>query len=195
MVKRKSLMILAGLVTAVVGIAAVDATIAFTNVQRIGPFYTTVTPFDSTNIGAVGGRVVTYLAGDSEFVGSLVYVSAKNTTKLDTVLTHYNNTAGVVVGGSRTGMRGSTDSSDVGTLVAIAGQRVLVATQGRVWVTVDTVGTGIAPGTAVIPSNKQGMRGRVAARTTIIDTFNRIVGRLVDTGVVNTKRLINLNVK
>ncbi len=195
MMVNKKYAILAAFVIGVVITAFVDATIAFTNVQRIGPFYTTAAPFDSTNIGAVGGRVITFLAGDSEFVGSVVYVAAKNTTKLDTVLTHYNNTAGVVVGGSRNNMRGSTDSSDVGTLAAIAGQRVLVATQGRVWVTVDTVGTGIAPGTAVIPSNKQGMRGRVAARTTVIDTFNRIIGRLVDTGVVNTKRLINLNVK
>lgn len=162
---------------------------------RLGSYWTSVQAFDSTNIGVSGGQVLTYLAGDSEFVGSVAYISAKNTVKMDTILTHYNNVAGVVIGGSRTSFQGLPDSASVGTLAAIAGQRVFVLIQGRTWVTLDTVGTGISPGSMMIPSNKQGMRGRVAAKTTAIDSFYRALGKIVDTGVVNTKRLINVSIK
>lgn len=164
-------------------------------VARIATFWTSNQAFDSTNIGVVGGQVITYLAGDSEWVGRVVYVSAKNTVKHDTILTNYNKVAGVVVGGTRTSNQAYPDSASVGTLAAVSGQRVFVLIQGRAWVTIDTVGTGISPGQVMIPSNKQGMRGRVAAKTTAIDSFYRAVGKLVDTGVVNTKRLINVNIK
>lgn len=164
-------------------------------IARIATFWTSNQNFDSTNIGVSGGMVTTYLAGDSEWIGRVVYISAKNTVKEDTILTNYNKVAGVVIGGTRTSNQGYPDSASVGTLAAITGQRVYVLYQGRAWVTVDTVGTGISPGSVMIPSNKQGMRGRVAAKTTAIDSFYRAVGKLVDTGVVNTKRLINVNIK
>jgi hypothetical protein len=161
---------------------------------RIGAYWTTNIAFDSTNVGAVGGQVLPYLSGDSSWIGDVVYISAKNTIKHDTILTNYNNVAGVVVGGTRTSMQATADSGSVGSLAATNGQRVLVLTKGRAWVTLDTQ-PGAPPGTLMFPSNRQGQRGRVVKRTTAIDTFYRALGRIVDTGVLGTKRLINVSIK
>ncbi len=164
------------------------------NVARIGPYFITNYPFDSTNMGNTGGQVVTYLSGDTEYIGQVVYISAKNTVKHDTVATHYNALAGVVVGGTQTNMQASGDSASVGDTASFIGGRVLVLVTGRAWVKTDTT-AAFSPGTMVVPSNRSGQAGKVQARTTAIDTFFRSVGRIVDSGVTNTKRLINVKVK
>jgi hypothetical protein len=185
----------------VLSLVLATASIAYTaaqpkySIQLIGTFWNTSQRLDSAGSGGqIGGKVVSYVAGDSEFVGSVVYIFAKNTTKLDTILTNYNKVAGVVMGGARTSFNGYADSASVGTLAATVGQVVYVLVNGRAWVTVDTQ-AGIAPGSEIIPSNRQGQRGRVAAKTTAIDSFYRAIGRIVDTGVIGTKRVANINIR
>lgn len=186
---------------AVLGLVLATAAVAFVAAQPkysiagLATYWNTIQRQDSAGSGGqVGGKVITYVAGDSEFIGSVVYMFAKNTTKLDTVLTNYNKVVGVVVGGQRQSGQAFADSASVGTLAATSGQFVIVLTQGRAWVTVDTQ-AGITPGAVIIPSNRQGQRGRVAAKTTAIDSFYRAIGRIVDTGVIGTKRLANINIR
>jgi hypothetical protein len=88
-------------------------------------------------------------------------------------------------------MQGSVALADTSTVAAIVNQRVLVMERGRFWVLINSA-AGIAPGIAVSPSTTA---GRVLARTTAIDTFNRIVGRLVDTGIVSKAALADIRIR
>ncbi len=176
----------------------VSAASAFVAVRypltRLGTYWTTVQSYDSTGGAMVGAEALIYNSGDSSWIGDLVYISAKNQVKHDTILANYSKVAGVVIGGQRTAMQTYADSASVGTLAATAGQKVILAVRGRVWMTMDTT-AGIAPGTLVVPSDRQGMRGRFKGKTTIVDTAYRVIGRLPDSGVTNTKRLVNLSIK
>lgn len=161
---------IAGLVMAVGFLTA--AAFAYSNVQVVGPFFTTSQAFDSLRARQEGGTLRTFLAQDSLKVGDLVYDTLNNIVRKSATLVSYNKKRGVVVGGARTSGRAAVDSSDVGTLAATANQRVLVALCGRVWIKgADSayVGDQLIPSTAVA--------GTVKRRTTAIDTFNRIVGR------------------
>jgi hypothetical protein len=92
-------------------------------------------------------------------------------------------------------MNGLTLAPDTGVqvLVATANQRVVVLHRGRAWVRIDTTtGTGIAAGTQLIPGAGIGM---AKARTTAIDSFGRIFGKLIDSGVIGRMTLANINVK
>lgn len=164
------------------------------NTTLIGTYWATSQRFDSTKGGGIGCRVEVYNAGDSEWVGDLTYLSAINTVKHDTVLANYNSIAGIVVGGQRLGMLSYADSTSVGTLAATSGQRVIICYDGRAWTTHDTTATTL-PGTQIIPSNRQGQRGRYGSRTTAVDTFNRIFGKGLDTGLTARRTLVRITVR
>lgn len=164
--------------------------------RQAGPYVYAQTPYDSTNINGIGGIVRVYMvaAADTERIGNVVYVSAKNTVTHSATLANYNALAGVVVGGASTSMKASTAVGDTSTIAALPGKQVLVLQSGRAWVLADT-GAGFAPGTAVIPSSKSAMGGRLAARTTAIDTFNRVFGRTIDTTISGKAVLVDVRVK
>jgi hypothetical protein len=187
----RKLLILAGGVCAIFLTAFIATTVP---VKQIGPWYTASTTFDSLLGGQVGGEVKTYLAADTLRIGQVVYLSANNTAAKSATLANYNSLLGVVVGGQRVTSQGSVSVADTSTIAAIASQRVLVQSRGRAWVLFDT-GAGLAPGTQLVPSVKSGMGGRAATRTTIIDTFYRVLGRAVDTVVSGKAVLINLSIK
>src|SRR5262245_30918439 len=195
---RKPLMILAAFAVCVATSAFTSAYFAYTNVAKIGPFYTTSHAFDSLKSRQVGGAVVTHTvaASESVSVGDVVYITGTAMTiKRDTILANYTRIAGVVVGGQRTNMQGAIDSTNVGTLAATGGQKALVLVRGRAWVTVDTITGGISAGSTLIPSNRQGQRGRVTAKTTAIDSFYRKVGQIPDSGVAGRRAVVNVNIK
>lgn len=175
---------------AAVSFSAIGGT--YYNVARIGPYFTTTSAFDSATGGAAGGMVRTYLSGDTEYVGNVVYLSAANTVSHSATLANYNKVMGIVVGGTKTNMRASGDSASVGDTASFIGGRVIVLVKGRAWVYLDT-GAGIAPGTEILASAKAGMGGRLTGRTTAIDSFYRIVGEVVDSGVSGTKQLANIH--
>lgn len=181
--KTRRFSILAGLALAVMVVTA--ATTAA--VQRLGPFYTTLAPFDSTKGGQAGGMTFTYLANDSLKIGDVVYDSIGNRVAKSVTALSYSKRVGVVVGGARTSNRASYDSTDVGTLAATSSQRVIVAHFGRVWTkTSDSVyiGNNVIAGTAVA--------GTIKRASTIIDSSGRIFGRAVFTIDSGKKVLINL---
>lgn len=179
---------LAILTFAVVLVAAA----AYRSVQRIGPFFTSTVNFDSTAGGQVGGEVRTYLAADSLRIGDVVYISAANTVAKSATLANYNTLAGVVVGGARQNMNASIDTAGVSVLAATANQRVVVLRRGRTYVTNDANAT-LSAGALVIPSDATA--GRVEVKTSAIDTAYRVVGRVPIGGAVNTKVLIDVNVR
>lgn len=178
---------------AVSGFAIVTGT--YQNVTRIGPFMMSTFAFDSNAIGQVGNPGTNvYIAGESLFVCRSVYLSARNTVKNDSTIASYNKAMGIVIGGTRTSMQASTDSLGCADLAATVGQRVLVLSIGRTWVVMDTQ-AGVAPGTLIMTSSKPGMRGRMMAKTTPIDSLYRVMGRIIDSGALGRRVLAHINVK
>lgn len=189
--KRRTLIML-GLIVATTAFTALVTT--FRPVARIGPFYNSTLGYDTSIAGGqAGGEVRIYKNGaDTLIVGDVVYFSARNTVFKSATLVNYNAIAGVVVGGTRTGMLAVSSPPLATDTAATSGQNVLVMSRGRTWVRIDA-SAGIAPGLAVIPSTNTA--GMVMVRTTAIDTFNRIFAKLVDTGIVSTRVLAQVNVR
>lgn len=191
-----------GLVMAVGLIAAVASAPSYGNVQRIGSYWTTPFAFDSLTGGQVGGETRVYRVCSTEtlYVAEVVYLSATadNTVCRSATLATNNNIAGVVVGGTQTGMQVVMSKPDTGTQADTAAfpsgtgnNRVIVLIRGRTWVVSDSV--QLASGTQLIPSTS--VAGRVKARTTAIDTFYRVFGKLVDSALVKIPTLANINVR
>jgi len=160
---------------------------------RTGPAVTTTLPFDSTTGGQAGciqSRI--FNANDSLRVGQVTYFTAKNKVDASATLANYNAIAGVVIGGARTSMATTFAIADTSTLAATANQRVILCITGRLYVLVDTVTGGIAPGKQIIPSL---VKGRVKERSTAIDTFYRVFGKMVDTGVRNSVALAQIAIR
>lgn len=186
--KKKRASIISGIVAAFLLMAMVFAPTS--NVQRNGPFFMTANSFDSATSGQFGGQANVFLAADSVRIGQIVYLSAKNSVKVSATFADYNAVQGVVVGGTRTSMLASTSRADTSTLAATLGQRVLVLRRGRTCV-LDSTGA-ITSGTQVRAS---GTAGRMAARTTAIDTFNRIIGKTIDTTITGTCGMVDVNIR
>lgn len=177
--------------------AAVSAftMMATAGILRVGGsgYLTSSVVWDSLGGKQTGGIVFQYNAGTSESlkVGDVVYMKANNAVGKSATLATNNPLVGIVVGGQRlTGNGAATDSSDVGTLVATAGQKVWVVTHGRAWTkTSDSVyfGDQIIPGSAVA--------GTIKRRTTAIDSLNRIIGRAISTIDSGKKVVVSVNVK
>lgn len=181
-----------GLLALVVCVAAFTSVLTTSRVHLIGPYFTSATRWDSATAQQAGGQVVYANASDSEKIGDVVYYSASNTTAKSGTLANYNAIAGIVVGGKRTTMQGSTASADVGTLAATANQPVIILKRGRVWAKADTTTGGIAVGTVVIPSP---VAGNVVAKTTAIDSAGRSIGKVVTTCAASSACLLDANVR
>lgn len=197
MLRKKIVGLIGGLV-AVLTIAAFSSGVLVTTVpvRVLGPWFTTPMPFDSTNINQVGGHVQFYNAADSVWVGQIVSFASVNKVKTVSTIDSTNRVAGVVVGGTRTSMQASIARGDSSTLAAIAGQRVIVMDFGRYWI-LDSAGAKI-PGSLVRASlgGTRLARGRISLATAnVIDTFYRVVGRLVDTSLGGTNALVQIHVK
>lgn len=183
---------------AVFGLALV-ATAAFTMlpvttypVARNIPFYTSNVAFDSTTGSQPGGFVRLAVADDSLKIGDVVYWSGQSAVTKSATLVKYDSLAGVVVGGTKQQLGASIAKADVGTLAAAPNERVWVLSQGRTWVPNDANGT-LVTGSSVIPSNATA--GAVEIRTTAIDTFYRVIGKVITGGLASTTVLISVNVK
>lgn len=190
--KNKAILSLIGVFGLVLATAFTSYFATVIPIKQVGPYYASSTAFDSTNSGQVGGVVKTYLAGDSERVGNVVYVSAKNTVSRSATIANYNAIAGVIVGGARTSMQAALSLSDTSTLAGIAGQKVLVLERGRAYVLIDDQ-TGFAPGLQVIASAS--VSGRIRTRTTAIDTFFRVLGKTIDTAVTGKAVLVDVRAR
>lgn len=164
--------------------------------NQAGTFIYTQLDFDSAAVGGVGGTVKLYqvASADTERIGNVVYLASKNTVNHSATLVNYNSLVGVVVGGTSTGMQASYSVADTSTIAGLPGKQVLVLERGRTWVLVDT-GPGIAPGIGVIPSVRSNQGGRINARTTALDTFYRLLGKLVDTALAGKAALVDIRVK
>jgi len=176
-------------------------TAAFTSVitttyrptQRIGPYFGSNTPYSAATGGQAGGYVEVYKdTVDTLIVGDVVYIAKNNVVTKSATLANYNTVAGVVVGGTKTNMRGVTSAPASTDTAAFANQNVLVLRYGRAWVRVDTTTAGIPAGALIIPSL---VAGKVKAKSTAIDSLYRAIGRMLDTGIASTQVLALINVK
>jgi hypothetical protein len=172
--------------------AGTAAVVTTSPVARLGPFYVSSAPWDSTTAGQPGGRVVFALAADSERIGNVVYYSANNAVSNSATLANYNAIAGVVVGGSRTNMAASRAAADVGTLAATANQRLIILKQGRTWIPVDTTTGGLAAGVLVMPSL---VAGKAKAKSSVLDSLSRVYGKIVVGCAASATCLADINVK
>jgi len=186
--KGAALLAIVGTIFLTAAVSIVTTTLA---VSRVGGYTTSSVAWDSATGAAVGGDARYYISADSEKVGSVVYLSGANAVSKSATLANYNAVAGVVVGGAKTNMLTDVGRADVGTLAAIANQRVWVVKCGRVWVVSDSAA---AVGTIVIPS--VATAGRVHAKPALIDTNYRALGRVVTAvGGTDSTVLLNLCVK
>jgi hypothetical protein len=176
----------------VIATASVAFVATTSPVQRLGPGFTSSEAFDSLTGGQVGGEMRLYLADDTLRVGQVVYIKSRNKVAASATLANYNAIAGIVVGGARTSMQMAKRIADTSTVAATANQRVWVLNRGRFWVLIDTVTAGIAAGKQLVPS---AIAGRVTVKTINVDTFSRIFGKMVDTGIINKAALANINVR
>lgn len=187
----KRLLFLAGLICTVAATTFVATT--YRPVSRLGPYYTSNSTYDTATGGSPGGLVYFFKNGaDTLIVGDVVYLSANNTVLKSGTLANYNAVAGVVVGGTKTNMQVVTSAPAATDTAAYANQTVVVLVSGRTWVRVDTTTAGISAGVAIMPSL---VAGKVKARTTAIDTFSRIIGKMIDTGIASTQVLARINIK
>jgi hypothetical protein len=161
-------------------------------VARNIPFFTSNVAFDSTTGSQPGGLVRLAVADDSLLIGDVVYWSGQSAVTKSSTLAKYDSIAGVVVGGTKQSLQASIAAADVGTLAAAPNERVWILYNGRTWVKNDANAT-LVTGSQVIPSNATA--GRVEVRTTAIDTFYRVVGKVITGGAVNTNVLVSVNVK
>lgn len=182
-----------GLIAVITSIAGTAFVSTYASVARIGPFYTSTVAFDTAAGGQPGGQVRIFKNGvDTLIVGDVVYLSANNTVRKSTTLASYNTIMGVVVGGTKTSMRGLVSAPAATDTAALASQQVIVLSEGRAYVRIDAA-AGIAPGLLLQPSAT--VAGKVMARATTIDSLHRAIGRLIDTGIVSTQVLAHINVK
>lgn len=164
-------------------------------VVSLGQFVTErVSASDTATLQPAGGVAEAYKAGDSARMGRVMYFSAANEVKSSVTLANYNTLAGVVCGGARTSMKCLRNLTDTSTLVATSGQKVLLIVRGRYYVLLDTA-SGISPGTAIIPGSCSTCAGRARGRTTALDTFYRVFGKILDTGVTNKAVLADIRVR
>jgi|SRR5678809_221714 len=184
-----------GLLLFVMAVGAFTAfTTTYKQVKTLGPYYNTTEKYSASLGGQAGGEVRIFLNGvDTLIVGDVVYISANNTVRKSATLANYNKVAGVVVGGTKTNMSGATSAPAATDTAATAGQQVLVLTTGRAWVRVDTVAVGIPAGTLIQPSIY--VAGKVMAKAASIDSLNRVIGRMIDSGGLSTQALAHINVK
>lgn len=184
---------------------ASTAALSYVNITRIGTYWNTSQAYDSVLGGQPGGKVVTYLCDSTTsqalLTGDVVYISRNNMVAKSATIANYNTVAGVVVGGSRTNMQAAqaitnfaNDTSCLATGSGGAWQnnKVLVLTNGRTWVKVDAA-AGIPPGTLLLPSTTTA--GKVKGNAASLDSLQRTIGRIVDTGIVSTQVLANINIK
>ncbi len=187
-----------GLLVAAVGAASYTvATISTsTPVRQPGPIIALQSSLDSTlGTGRIGGIVTSFLAkstdtlniGDAVFLDTLGFVSKSAT------LANYNKLVGVVVGGRSDTMNVRTDSTSVGSAAALPLQKVIVMRWGLTWMFSDSLTAGLTAGTGVIPSSTTA--GYIRARTTAIDSFNRVFGKSINGGAKSTKVQVLINVK
>ncbi len=188
--KRIRAVLLMGLVCVASAFASVMVT--STNIQRLGPYFTSSVGWDSVTGAQVGGQVIYALSADSEKVGDVVYWSSDNHVSKSATLANYNAVAGVVVGGARVSMKGLVGKTDVGTLVATANQRIVILIQGRAWVGNDAGGT-LASGALIQASTATA--GKVMAKPAALDSLDRVIGRVGVGGSASTTIVANINIK
>ncbi len=174
--------------------AATMITTTYSQVQTLGPYFNSKVKYSATTGGQAGGEVRIVKNGvDTLIVGDVVYYTTDNVVRKSTTLTDYNHIAGVVVGGTKTSMAGATTIPLSTDTAATAGQQVLILTTGRAWVRIDTMGAPVVPGALITPSIY--VAGKVKVALAVPDSFNRIIGRLIDTGHTSTQVLAHVNIK
>ncbi len=186
------------LLCAVVGAASFTvATISTsTPVRQPGPVIALQTSLDSTlGTGRFGGIVTGFLAKSTDTlnIGDVVFLDTLGFVSKSATLANYNKVVGVVVGGRSDTMNVRSDSASVGTAAALPLQKVIVMRWGLAWMFSDSLTAGLTAGTGVIPSSSTA--GYLRARTTAIDSFNRIFGKTINGGAKNTKVQVLINVK
>lgn len=184
-----------GLLVGLVAVVSAFSASMLTTTQPVArniAFWASNIAYDSATGGMPGGHVRFTLAADTLKVGDVVYWSGNNKVAKSATLVKYDSLAGVVVGGVRTSMAASVAAADVGTLAGTANQVVIVLRSGRTWVPNDANGALVAGG-QIIPSNATA--GAVETRTTAIDTFFRVIGKIVIGGNASTTVLAEINVK
>jgi hypothetical protein len=171
----------------------------YQHVSQVGAYYTTTQRWDSATGGAAGGSVRPYYAADSLRIGDAVYLSADNTVNASSTAAAYNKLVGVVVGGTKLGSSSmvATDASDAGTLAAIATtsstpQFVWVLSNGRAWMRNDAAAALLA-GDEVIPSASS--TARIKVRTAAIDTFYRVIGKVIVGGAASSTVPVAVSVR
>lgn len=179
------------IVGAIGGLTA--ATMAYSNVTGIGTFWRSTAPYDTARGWRIGGETRVYRdSTDTLLVGDVVYLSRSNTIHKSATLANYNTIAGVVVGGTVTGMQGARDSANVGDTATLAHGTVLVLKCGRTWIKPDS---GLSPGAQLLPSTATAGQAHARIAAAVVDTFNRAYGQLVDSGVSGVASLANICVR
>lgn len=179
--------------------AATTSMLVTQSIARIGGYWTTSVQFDSLTGGGAGGRVIIAMVGgttDTLLAGDVVYWSDTNKVTKSATLANYSMIAGVVVGGQRTSppLQALMSSSDVGTVVATTGQRVVLCKQCRAWMKSSNNAAWIA-GRRVLPSDSIAGRLDTSLTASVIDTFYRMVGRTVGAASALGTVLVDVNIK
>lgn len=185
---------LAAFCLAVVTLTAFDhAAMAYINIYRMGPFWTTSASYDTLNGNMIGGEVRFFRdSTDTLLVGDVVYLSRSNTVHKSTTLANYTTIAGVVVGGSYKGMRLANAATNVGDTATLAHGTVIVLVRGRTWVKPDT---GLSPGAQLLPSTATAGQAHARIAAALIDTFYRAYGRMIDSGISGTASLASISIR
>lgn len=120
---------------------------------------------------APGGNIVAITADTTTLlIGDAVYVTSGGVVTKSTTAANYQTAAGIVVGGTSTGMLIGTTAADVGTTAATSGQTALVQTNGLCY--------GVGDGTV--------------ARGALVSVGTSTAGRLEDTTVAVTGQIIGI---
>lgn len=82
-------------------------------------------------------EIFTNANGANLLVGDAVYISAASSVAKSIAAGNQGKPAGIVVGGTATGMECSDDPADVGAVAAANGDQVLVLMSGKAYVTTD----------------------------------------------------------
>lgn len=193
----KKMIPLLALGVGIIGVTASSVLVtSYQSIAKLGPYFTTTVGYDTATGGMPGGLVHFYKVGtgtaETLFVGDVVYLSANNTVLKSATLANYNTVMGVVVGGTKTNMRAVTTTPGVTDTAAYVNQTAIVLSCGRTWVRFDAA-AGTPPGTLIQPSVT--VSGKATAKAAPIDSLYRVIGRLVDTGIVTTQVLANIAVK
>lgn len=166
-----------------------------TAVQRLQPFVSMQTSWDSVTAGGVGGIVRYYRAKSTDTLLICDYVAIdtlNGVTRASSTLANYNKAVGIVVGGRSTSMQASVSSSDCGQNAALPGRPVIVLREGRFWAQLDTTTGGITAGGLFGPS---AINGKIRPKTAVLDSLFRVGGRAILGGAISTTVLIEVNAK